>query len=241
MTPSPPGRVRRVAAVGDRFDDADLGTLGRLGEGHALVLLGDRPGGVAMLDEAMVAVTAGEVSPQLAGLVYCAVIEICQETFDLRRARDWTEALTRWCASQPDLEPYRGNCLVHRAEIMQLDGAWAEAMTEVELAFERLSRPPGQWAVGAACYQRAELHRLLGESAAAEDAYRQASHWGRPPQPGLALLRLAQGLVGPARPPSTAPLTETTERLARARCWPPRPRSRWPPVTSGRPAPRPAS
>jgi DNA-binding CsgD family transcriptional regulator len=209
-----------VAAIGDRFADPDLMTLARLGRGHALVMLGDRAEGLANLDEAMVAVTAGEVTPLLAGLVYCAVIEICHETFDLRRARDWTEALTRWCAGQPDLEPYRGHCLVHRAEILLMDGAWAEAMTEAELACERLSRPPGQPAVGAACYQRGELHRLRGELAQAEDAYRQASHWGRPPQPGLALLRLAQGRVGPASTSIGRAIDEAPDPQVRAKLLP---------------------
>ena len=207
----------RITAAGERFDDADLVTLGRLGAGHALVLLGDKATGTAMLDETMVAVVAGEVSPILVGLVYCAVIEICHETFDLRRAREWTDQLTRWCAAQPDLEPYRGNCLVHRAEIMQFDGAWADAMVELERAYDLLSRPPGRMAVGDACYQRGELHRLRGDLPAAEEAYRQASHWGRPPQPGLALLRLVQGRVGAALTSIRRATDEAQERLTRSK------------------------
>ncbi len=207
----------RITAAGERFDDADLVTLGRLGAGHALVLLGDKATGMAMLDETMVGVVSGEVSPILVGLVYCAVIEICHDTFDLRRAREWTDQLTRWCAAQPDLEPYRGNCLVHRAEIMQYDGAWADAMVELERAHALLSKPPGQMAVGDACYQRGELHRLRGELPAAEEAYRQASHWGRPPQPGLSLLRLAQGRVDAALASIRRATDEGQERLTRSK------------------------
>ena len=207
----------RITAAGERFDDADLVTLGRLGAGHALVLLGDKATGTAMLDETMVGVVAGEVSPILVGLVYCAVIDICHQTFDLRRAREWTDQLTRWCAAQPDLEPYRGNCLVHRAEIMQYDGAWADAMVELERAYDLLSKPPGRMAVGDACYQRGELLRLRGEFPAAEEAYRQASHWGRPPQPGLALLRLVQGRVGAALTSIRRATDEAQERLTRSK------------------------
>ena len=209
-----------IVAVAERHGDADLAVLGRLGLGHALVLLGRRSDGLAMLDEVMVAVTAGEVTPVLAGLAYCAVIEICQETFDLRRARAWTDALTTWCAAQPDLEPYRGNCLVHRAEVLQLEGDWDEAMAEARRAIERLSRPPGHMGVGGACYQRGELHRLRGEHDAAEDAYRQASHWGHAPQPGLALLRLAQGRVAAAGAALARALTEAAGPLARSRLLP---------------------
>jgi ATP/maltotriose-dependent transcriptional regulator MalT len=181
--------------VGERFGDPDLTTLAGLGRGQTLIALARTSEGVAALDEAMVAVTAGEVSPIVVGWVYCAVIDACRQIFDLRRVREWTAALSQWCAGQPDLVPYRGQCLIHRAEIMQLHGAWDEAMSEARLAHDRLSHPPGQPAVGAAFYQLAELHRLRGEWTKAEEAYGQASQWGHTPQPGLALLRLGQGHV----------------------------------------------
>ena len=186
-------RFTEIANIGERFRDPELMAMGRLGIGRALVRLGEVARGMALLDEVMVAVTADELSPVTVGEVYCAVLDACQETFDLRRAQEWTASLERWCAAQPDLAPYRGQCMVRRAELLQLHGEWGDAVEEASRACERLSRPPGHPATGAAFYQRAELHRLRGEFAEAEECYREASRWGRDPQPGLALLRLAQG------------------------------------------------
>jgi DNA-binding CsgD family transcriptional regulator len=205
-----------AAEIGERFGDRDLAALARHGQGRARLRLGDTRVGVALLDEAMAAVEAGEVSPLAAGDIYCSVIEGCHEIFDLRRAQEWTAALSRWCESQPDLVPYRGQCLVRRAEILQLHGDWSEAMDEVERACEWLLRPPPQRAVGAAFYQRAELHRLRGELTDAEEAYRQASLWGRKPEPGLALLRLAQGQSDDAWAAIRRALEETPPGAARS-------------------------
>jgi DNA-binding CsgD family transcriptional regulator len=203
--------------LAERHADRNLAALARQGQGRALIQLGDTARGVALLDEVMVAVTAGELSPLVVGDIYCSVIEACHEIFDLRRAQEWTSALSVWCESQDDLVPYRGLCLVRRAEIMQLHGAWPDAIEEAERACEWLSRPPAQRALGAAFYRVGELHRLRGEFAGAEEAYRQASHWGREPQPGLAQLRLARGQVEAARTAICRALDETSERRTRSR------------------------
>lgn len=206
----------QALSVGERFGEPDLTTLGRLGRGQALVMGGQQREGVASLDEAMVAVTAGEVSPTVAGLVYCAVIEMCQATFDLRRAQEWTAALSRWCEAQPDLVAYRGQCLVHRAEILQFHGAWPNAMDEAQRAYEQFSRPPVHPAVGDALYRLAELLRLRGELARAEEAYGQASERGRDPQPGLARLRLSQGRTAAAVSAIRRAVEESSEGVMRS-------------------------
>lgn len=187
-----------IVQIGARFRDNDLVTMARMCQGQALIKLGQSAEGVSLFDEVMVAVTTGDVAPAFSGLIYCAVIETCSQIFDLKRAQEWTGALSHWCESHPDLVPYRGQCLVRRAEIMQLRGAWQDAMSEAERARDALAMR-GERAVGLALYQLGELHRLRGEFPEAEAAYRQASEWGRKPQPGLSRLRLAQGQIEAAK------------------------------------------
>ncbi len=209
----------QAAEIGDRFGEIDLVAMARNIQGRALIVQGKIVEGMALLDEVMVGITADEVSEIVAGAVYCSVIEACQEVFDLRRAQQWTAALTHWCDSQPDLVPFSGHCLVHRAEIMQLHGAWLDAADAAERACSQLLRRP-QPAVGAAFYQHAELHRLRGEFRRAEAAYHEASRWGREPQPGLARLRLAQGQVDAAAAAIRRVVDAAQDRVTRSRLLP---------------------
>ncbi|WP_225753535.1 LuxR C-terminal-related transcriptional regulator [Actinotalea sp. Marseille-Q4924] len=189
----------RAWSIGRRCRDAGLSALGGLGRGQSMLLLGDHTGAFASLDEVMVAVTADEVDPIVSGVVYCAVLGACHKTYEMERANEWTRSFSRWCESQPGLVAFRGRCLVHRAQLLLLAGAWPDAMEQVRLARLRFAGPDGQDAIGMALYEQAELHRLRGELAAAQDVYLQASEVGHEPQPGLALLRLAQGNHAAAR------------------------------------------
>jgi hypothetical protein len=181
-----------VVGIGERFGDQDLVAIGLMEQGHALVRLGRTDEGLRLVDETMVAVTAGELSPIVAGIVYCNTIAFCQGAYELRRAQEWTAALTRWCEQQPDMVAHNGVCLVHRAQLMTLAGTWQRALEELRRIGERFAEGMlNQRALGHAAYQRGELHRLAGDFEAAEAAYREAIRFGREPQPGIALLRLA--------------------------------------------------
>jgi len=210
----------RAAAVAERFGDPDLAALSRLGRGRSLIGLGETSRGVALLDDAMVAVTSDELSPIVIGIVYCAAIEAFEEIFDIRRAQGWTQALTEWCARQPDLVPFRGRCLVYRSELLRFHGEWTAALDEARRAQEWLLRPPPEPAVGEAYYEQGELLRLRGRFAEAETAYREASQWGRRPEPGLALLQLARGRGAAARAMIERALEEAPDDIARTRLLP---------------------
>ena len=213
------GPATEAAAIGERCHDADLTAAARHLQGRAFIHQGQVVPGLKLLDETMLAVVAGELSPIMTGLMYCSVIEACREVYEPRRAREWTLALSRWCEQQSEMVAFTGVCLVHRAEIMQFHGAWPEALAEACRACERsrqsVRRPPG-----AALYQQAEIYRLRGESAKADEAYRDASRLGYEPQPGLALLRLAQGRTDAASAAIRRLLIATTDRLQRARLLP---------------------
>ena len=204
-----------AAAIGERFGDRDLFALAVHAQGQMLIKDGRGGEGLTLLDEAMVAATAEGLSPIITGLVYCGVILACQNAYEVRRAREWTAVLSRWCREQPDLLAFTGRCLVHRAEILQLSGSWPDALEEARRAGRRFVATRNQNA-GLAHYREAELLRLQGEFEAAEEAYREASRAGWEPQPGLAQLRLAQGRADAAAASIRRAAGELVEPLKRA-------------------------
>jgi DNA-binding CsgD family transcriptional regulator len=204
-----------AAACATRHGDEELAALARLSLGRVRIFLGEITAGVRLLDEAMHVVGSEPISPIAVGDSYCTAIGACHDLCDLRRGQAWTDGLTRWCDRQPDLLPFAGVCLVHRAEFLQLKGAWLGAMAQVAVAKERLDRPFRQLAYGAAVYQQGELYRLLGEFGKAEACYRGASAAGRDPQPGLALLRLRQGRTGDAAHAIDRALSEAEVPISR--------------------------
>jgi len=206
----------QAAHVAAQFKDADLTALARHGQGRLLLMRGRTAEGFAALDEVMVAVTCGEVCPMIAGTLYCSVISVCHDLFDLRRANEWTSALAGWCASHPAIVPFRAQCLIRRSELLQLHGEWPEALVEAHQARDRCDASADGRDDGAAYYQLAELHRIRGDFQKADEAYRMASQKGRRPHPGLALLRLAQGQIAAADAAIRQTLQENRPLVARA-------------------------
>jgi DNA-binding CsgD family transcriptional regulator len=203
----------RAVEIAGRFGDPDLAAIALHAQGLARISRGSIDEGLRLLDEAMVGVTAESVSPIVAGVVYCGVIAGCEEAFDVRRAQEWTSALTQWCDGQPQMVSFTGRCLAHRAGLMQLHGEWRDALAEAKLARERCEEAMNRAAAGQALYQQGELHRLQGDFEAAEAAYRDASEFGREPQPGLALLRLARGDIEAAAAMTRRAASEASEPL----------------------------
>jgi len=208
-------RAAKATAIGERFGDADLTAMARHVEARALIKLRQIGAGLELLDETMLAVVGGELSPMATGLMYCSVLDACNKVYALNRAHEWTTAFARWCEPQSESLAFSSICLVHRAEVRRSHGEWSAALEDACRACEREARgsrkPPG-----AALYQRGEIHRLRGEHIEAEEAYRAASEVGFDPQPGLALLRMAQGQANAACAAMRRVLHTTTDQSRRA-------------------------
>ncbi|MQA28196.1 MAG: helix-turn-helix transcriptional regulator, partial [Micromonosporaceae bacterium] len=185
--------ARSATEYGRRFGDPDLTAMGLHTEGRLTIFSGQVAAGLRLLDEAMVSVLAGEVSPILSGVIYCSSVEACQQISDFGRMSEWTHALTVWCESQPGLVAFTGQCAVHRGQLMRLHGAYRDAISELERAAGRYAAAGGSPAAGQAHYERGEALRISGKHDAAEAAYAEAAGHGHPAQPGRALLWLARG------------------------------------------------
>jgi len=209
-------KARLVQDFGRRHADRNLVAAGMVAEGRVLIKLGRVQEGLALLDEGMLEASSEEMLPNWAGNIYCHLMDACYELGDIRRAAVWTQSTAEWCERMAPAVLFRGICRVHRAQVMQIHGAWTQAQDEAEQVCQDVAHIDiGTVAEGH--YQIGEIRRLSGELEGAEDAYRQGHRMGRDPQPGLALLRLAQGRTEAAAALIHAALAGVTDRLSRAR------------------------
>jgi DNA-binding CsgD family transcriptional regulator len=185
-------RSRWMADLAERHDDATLCAVALVLLGGAQVRQGRVTSGLEVIDEAMLGVRAGQVAPSWAGNLYCHVMDLCFELVDIDRARAWTDATERWCDQHSNAAMFTGICRLHRAQLLHLEGRWAAAEQHADEACRDLA-DMNVGVVAEGRYRIAEVHRLRGEQVAAEAGYASAHALGRDPQPGLALLRLAQG------------------------------------------------
>jgi DNA-binding CsgD family transcriptional regulator len=209
-------KAREVQDFGRRHGDRSLIAAGLVAEGRVLIKLGRAQEGLALLDEGMLEASAEDVAPSWAGNVYCHLMAACHELGDIRRAAAWTQSTAIWCDRMAPAVLFKGICRVHRAQVMQIRGAWAQAQDEAERVCQDVAHIH-VGIVAEARYQIGEIRRLRGDVEGAEDAYRRGHELGRDPQPGLALLRLAQGRAEAAAGLIGAALAGVTDPLARAR------------------------
>ena len=214
------GLARDAVEVGERCADPDLISFAKSALGRSLIRRGRVEEGLAALDGAMLPAIGGELTPIVTGLVYCQLIATCRQVYAFGRAREWTEALDQWCGAQPQLVQFNGLCRVHRAELLELSGAWADALMEAGRAANSTARAIADETTASAAYQEAEIRRLRGEFELAAGSYRKASDLGLDPQPGLALLRLAQGHGEQAAQSMRRALAGSMDPLSQARLLP---------------------
>jgi ATP/maltotriose-dependent transcriptional regulator MalT len=210
------GTAQRMYAIAERSQDGELMALSQNLLARALLRSGQLEQGFAALDESMLLLREGQVSPLVLGVTYCGVIATCQRVFAFDRARLWTQTLENWCAAQPEMAAFQGQCQVHQSEVSLWAGHWRTGLLQVEGALQSGERE----ALPEALYQKAELLRLSGELDAAEATYSDAADQGRDPQPGLALLWAARGDSVGALAALERALVETSQQLARSRLLP---------------------
>jgi class 3 adenylate cyclase len=206
---------QEAAELARRVGDRDGEILALSGKGRARIKAGRVEEGLALLDEATASAVSGGLRPHATGLVYCITISSCRDLGDYRRAAEWTEAANHWC-DQLDVTGFPGACRIHRAEVLRLRGDWPGAEAQAQAACDELHDFDRNITAGGH-YEIAEIRRRRGDFPAAEEAYRTTNELGQDPQPGLALLRLAEGKIDAAVAGISRSLQDTDDPLRRLR------------------------
>jgi len=209
-------QARLALEYGMRFGDPDLQALSLVLQGQALITKGEVKEGMKLVDEATIAAVTGELELFTTGIVFCSTIGACRDLGDLQRASEWTEAAMRWCERQ-SVNGFPGVCRIHRAEVLALRGALAKAEQEARLARDEISRFDMRWAMGESFYEIGSIRLRMGDLPAAEEAFRQAHEVGRSPEPGMSLIRLAEGKAAGANMSLQRALAGERSRPGRAR------------------------
>jgi ATP/maltotriose-dependent transcriptional regulator MalT len=210
-------RATDAVEIGGRHEAWAIVAFGLTLHGRALVAQGRLDEGCASMDEAMTYVLDEGLDAFFTGAVYCTVIAECREVADMRRASEWTDAAQAWCASLPDITPYHGICRVHRGWVLGLRGDLEEAESEIRAAAEELAVFKPRSAADAFS-TLGEIRRRRGDLSGAEECFLRAHQLGGDPQPGLALVRLAQGQTAVAAAALRAALAgASADRMTRAR------------------------
>lgn len=208
----------RALKIGTRYGDPDLMALALQDKGRVLLATGRVVEGNALIDEATAAAVAGELRPITTGILYCNTIMSCEQVADYRRAGEWTEAARRWCERQA-IAGFPGLCRVHHAAVLRLRGSWVDAEREARRACEELAEFNRGYA-GEAYYEIGRGRLAVGDVRGAEEAFRQAHEFGRSPEPGLSLVRLAEGKIAAATSAIRRALAEELPPLTRVRLLP---------------------
>ena len=210
--------AKRTVEIGTAIGDKSLMALGLHDQGRALISKGEVDAGFELIEEATLAAVSGDLPPLETAAIYCNTISSCAHLSDYGRAGEWSDVAKRWCERQA-IAGFPGMCRVYRAEIMRLRGDWLAAETEARHACEELSGFNREYAAEA-FYQLGEVRLRVGDLEGADDAFQRANGLGRPPHPGIALLRLAEGKVDGARSCIDRALTDDEAPLGRARALP---------------------
>jgi ATP/maltotriose-dependent transcriptional regulator MalT len=211
--------AERALVLGRELGSPDVEAEALQTIGRVLVDAGRIEPGLAHLDEAMLLAVEGRLGPYSTGKVYCSLISACEDVGDLRRAAEWTDATTKWAQQHP-LAIFPGICRIHRALVLERQGALVDAEREATQACAELlvSHLPN---AAAAFAEVGDIRRRLGDFDRAEEAFARAEELTGAACAGTALLRLAQGRVEAAARIMTECMSEqSSNRLARARLLP---------------------
>jgi DNA-binding CsgD family transcriptional regulator len=153
-------RSAEAEALGRELGDVDLEMTAIALDGLARVSQGEIAAGMARLDEATTAATAGEMrDPVAIGFSCCYLIFACERVRDFERAGQWCERVVRM-AEGWNVRALRAVCRAHFGTVLMLRGEWSEADVVFSEATAALPSRSGEGADALA--RLAELRRRQG-------------------------------------------------------------------------------